>query len=121
MSFINTRLNVTMMLVAEGFRPALYTYVQSCDEFNIRGRMFAPLGGTTEDPATGSANCALVGMLTHYNKANSGTFDWHIAQGVEMNRPSVLDARTEKKDGVVTGVWITGTCVMVSEGSIEVY
>jgi predicted PhzF superfamily epimerase YddE/YHI9 len=37
-----------------------------------------------------------------------------------MGRPSVLEARTEKRDGEVTGVWIGGESVMVSEGFIEV-
>jgi predicted PhzF superfamily epimerase YddE/YHI9 len=37
-----------------------------------------------------------------------------------MGRPSVLEARTEKRDGAVEGVWIAGECVLVSEGSIEV-
>ena len=36
-----------------------------------------------------------------------------------MGRPSILDARTEKQNGEVTGVWIAGG-VMVAEGTIEV-
>ena len=82
--------------------------------------MFAPLDNVPEDPATGSANCALVGMLTSLMPEQNGRFSWHIAQGVEMGRPSVLDARTEKRDGVVDGVWIAGSSVMVMEGSIEI-
>ena len=79
--------------------------------------MFAALDGV-EDPATGSANCALT--AGHYRSERDGTFSWRIAQGVEMERPSVLEARTEKRDGVVTGVWIAGNCVRVSEGYIEI-
>jgi trans-2,3-dihydro-3-hydroxyanthranilate isomerase len=45
-------------------------------------------------------------------------FSWRIAQGVEMGRPSTLIARTEKKAGVVTGTWIGGATVLVSEGTI---
>ena len=116
---INT--NLLAELEAEGFKPALFTYVQSHDEFDLRTRMFAPLGGTIEDPATGSANCALVAMLSHYKQNDNGKFSWHIAQGMEMNRPSVLDARTEKQNGVVTGVWIAGKSVMIREGWIEIH
>lgn len=118
----NVRVNSSILekLVAEGFRGSLHVYTRSGDDFDIRARMFAPLGGTPEDPATGSANCALAGMLTHCDRAESGAFSFRIVQGVEMNRPSVLDARTEKRDGVVTGVWMAGTSVMVSEGYIEV-
>jgi trans-2,3-dihydro-3-hydroxyanthranilate isomerase len=103
-----------------GIMPDIHVYTLVEDEFDIRTRMFAPLDGIPEDPATGSANCALAAMLTHYKLEADGEYRWRIAQGVEMKRPSVLDARTEKRAGAVTGVWIAGYCVMVSEGSIEV-
>jgi trans-2,3-dihydro-3-hydroxyanthranilate isomerase len=108
-------------LVAEGIEPPdVHLYTRTSDGFDIRARMFAPMDGILEDPATGSANCALVGLLSHYNEIANGTFSWRIAQGVEMGRPSVLDARTEKRDGIVVNVWIGGECVMISEGLIEV-
>ncbi|MEM7114428.1 MAG: PhzF family phenazine biosynthesis protein [Chloroflexota bacterium] len=107
-------------MAAQGIRPSLHIYTRSQDDFDIRARMYAPLGGTIEDPATGSANCALVGMLTHYEAAESGEFSWRIAQGVEMGRPSVLDGRSRKQNGTVTDVWMAGTCVMITEGTIEV-
>ena len=37
-----------------------------------------------------------------------------------MGRPSVLEARTEKRDGEVVEVRIGGESVMVAEGHIEV-
>jgi trans-2,3-dihydro-3-hydroxyanthranilate isomerase len=104
----------------KGIMPDIHVYTFVEGEFDICTRMFAPLDGVPEDPATGSANCALVAMLSHYNAERDGAFSWHIAQGIEMKRPSVLDARTHKQDGAVTGVWIAGNCVMVSEGQIEV-
>lgn len=108
-------------LLAEGVEPPyVHVYVKTSDDFDIRARMFSPLDGILEDPATGSANCALVGLLSHYNEAASGSFSWRIAQGVEMGRPSVLDARTEKRDSAVVKVWIGGECVLVGEGTIEV-
>jgi len=36
--------------------------------------MFAPLSGVPEDPATGSANCTLGGLLAHHKEQSSGTF-----------------------------------------------
>jgi trans-2,3-dihydro-3-hydroxyanthranilate isomerase len=107
-------------LVAEGVSPDVHLYTHSTDEFHIRARMFAPLDGVPEDPATGSANCALAALLSHYNDAKSDSFRWRIAQGVEMGRPSVLEARTEKREGMVVGAWIGGASVLVSEGFIEV-
>lgn len=103
-----------------GIMPDIHVYIHTQDDCDIRTRMFAPLDGVPEDPATGSANCALVAMLTHYKPESGGAFSWKIVQGVEMNRPSFLDARTQKSNDEVTGVWIAGECVMVTQGTIEI-
>ena len=94
--------------------------MRSADDFDIRARMFSPLDGIPEDPATGSANCALAGLLAHLDGAADGAYAWRIAQGVEMGRPSVLEARAEKRGGEVVNVWIGGESVMVAAGSLEV-
>jgi trans-2,3-dihydro-3-hydroxyanthranilate isomerase len=103
-------------LAAQDVMPDVYLYIRSPDEFDIRARMFAPLSGVPEDPATGSANCALAGLLAYYKEDPNGSFTWRIAQGVEMGRPSTLIARAEKKDGVVQTTRIGGATVLVSEG-----
>lgn len=107
-------------LVAEGVPGEIHLYTRSTDEFDIRARMFAPFDGVPEDPATGSANCALAGLLGHHEEAANGSFRWRIAQGVEMGRPSILEARAEKRDGIVVATHIGGASVLVSEGTIEV-
>jgi trans-2,3-dihydro-3-hydroxyanthranilate isomerase len=115
-----TRMDGVEALIADDVVPDIHLYIHSADEFDIRARMFAPLDGLPEDPATGSANCALVGLLSHYDEATDGSFRWRIAQGVEMGRPSVLEGRTEKRDGNIGGIWIGGASVLVSEGTIRV-
>ena len=112
--------NVFEEINATGNMPYLFLYVRSNDEFDIRARMYAPLDGILEDPATGSATCALVALLTHYQQERDGDFTFRVGQGIEMMRPSLLEARTEKRNGKVTGVWVGGTCVSVMEGSIEI-
>lgn len=107
-------------LVALGLPADIHLYIRSGDEFDLRARMFAPLDGIPEDPATGSANVCLMALLTHYNPAPSGSFAFRIAQGVEMGRPSELLARAEKRDGAVVEARIGGTSVLVAEGIIEV-
>jgi trans-2,3-dihydro-3-hydroxyanthranilate isomerase len=107
-------------IARQGITPDIHLYTHSADEFDIRARMFAPTEGVPEDPATGSANCALSGLLAHYSDKANGRFDFRIAQGVEMGRPSVLEARAEKSDGKVVATWIGGFCVSVGEGVIEV-
>lgn len=107
-------------ILGDGIRASLYLYTRSADEVDVRARMFAPLSGVPEDPATGSAGCAVAGLLTHLDPAPGGSFAYRIAQGVEMGRPSLLLARAEKSGGVVAATWIAGACVLVSEGVIEV-
>ena len=107
-------------LARAGVTPDVHVYVRSDDDFDLRARMFAILDGVPEDPATGSANCALAGLLSALDPARDGDFEWQIAQGVEMGRPSVLEARTEKRSGEVVAARIGGASVMVSRGSIEV-
>jgi trans-2,3-dihydro-3-hydroxyanthranilate isomerase len=105
-------------LAAQDVMPDVYLYTRTSDGFDIRARMFAPFSGVPEDPATGSANCALAGLLAHYSEQSNGSFSWRIAQGVEMGRPSTLIARAEKSDGVVQTTRIGGAAVLVSEGVI---
>ena len=105
-------------LAAQDVMPDVYLYTQGTEGFDIHARMFAPLSGVPEDPATGSANCTLAGLLAHYNQDRNGSFSWRIAQGVEMGRPSTLIARAEKEDGVVQTTRIGGASVLVSEGTI---
>ncbi|MEM7254526.1 MAG: PhzF family phenazine biosynthesis protein [Pseudomonadota bacterium] len=87
---------------------------------DLRARMFAFLGGLREDPATGSANCALAGLLAELDGSEDGRFDYAIDQGVEMGRPSRLDARIIKRNGKADEIFIGGQCVSVANGQIDV-
>jgi trans-2,3-dihydro-3-hydroxyanthranilate isomerase len=81
-----------------------------------RARMFAPLNGVVEDPATGGANVALAGLLLHM--AGGSALALEVEQGGEMGRPSllVLSARREV-DGTIR-VRVGGGVVPVSRGVI---
>jgi trans-2,3-dihydro-3-hydroxyanthranilate isomerase len=107
-------------VLKDGMRASVYIYARTAGEVDVRARMFAPLSGVPEDPATGSATCAVVGLLTHLDKQASGKFTYRLAQGVEMGRPSALVARAEKSNGAVTATWVGGSCVMVCEGFIQI-
>lgn len=86
---------------------------------DLQVRMFAPLYGVPEDPATGSANVALAGLLASLRAEPDLTLRLRIAQGVDMGRPSLLEAVAEKRDGRVTGMWIGGRCVPMMWGVLE--
>lgn len=101
-----------------GITPDVHLYVRSEDEFDIRARMFAPFDGVPEDPATGSANCALVALLTLTDADHVSGGEWRIAQGIEMGRPSLLQART-RVDGDRIRTWIGGNSVLVADGHIQ--
>jgi trans-2,3-dihydro-3-hydroxyanthranilate isomerase len=107
-------------IAAQGVTPDIHLYTKSAGEFDIRARMFAPFDGVPEDPATGSANCALAGLLRHLGEAGDGTVSWRIAQGVEMGRPSALEAQADKRNGIVVETRVGGASVLISEGVIEV-
>jgi trans-2,3-dihydro-3-hydroxyanthranilate isomerase len=97
----------------------LYTQVDEGD-IDIRARMFAPHLNIPEDPATGSANVALIGLLAKLRSEPNLALSKNIAQGVEMRRPSLLVAHAEKQDGAVTATFISGRCVPVMSGTIDV-
>ena len=86
------------------------------DEARIRARMFAPLSGTWEDPATGSANATLGALLLSLSDAQEARFD--VLQGVEMGRPSELRVIARRTtDGIRASVG--GACVPVFRGRAQ--
>lgn len=72
-----------------------------------------------EDPATGSANVALIGLLAHHRREADLALSRTIGQGFDMGRPSLLEASAEKKNGRVTATHIGGRCVPVMTGTID--
>src|SRR6516165_2693178 len=98
----------------------IHLYVEDAEEgADFQSRMFAPLHGVFEDPATGSANVALIGLLAHLRLEPSLRLEASIGQGVDMGRPSLMRAVAEKADGIVTGTFIGGNCKPVMSGWID--
>jgi len=105
-------------IAAEGVAADVYLYCRSGDEVDVRARMFAPFDGVPEDPATGSAGCALAGLLSQ-REASAGRLSWRVAQGVEMGRPSLLGVFAVKRGDVVEATGVGGTSVLVGSGALE--
>jgi len=94
-----------------GDRLSIFLYAR--DGNRVRARMFSPLSGTWEDPATGSANAALAALLLSILGGDEARFE--VVQGVEMGRPSTLNLRAWRAaDGIRAGVG--GRCVPVLSG-----
>jgi trans-2,3-dihydro-3-hydroxyanthranilate isomerase len=90
------------------------------DGVDLRARMFAPLYGVAEDPATGSANLALAALLASLRPEPDLALKLRIAQGAEIGRPSLLDAAATKRCGRVVETRIGGRCVAVMTGTIDI-
>ncbi len=94
---------------------ALHLYVRQGDR--LRARMFAPLNGVPEDPATGSANAALAALLVSL-VPGEGETTFDIEQGIEMGRPSRIIATARNDGGTVTAT-VAGDCVPVMRGFLD--
>jgi trans-2,3-dihydro-3-hydroxyanthranilate isomerase len=83
----------------------------------LHARMFSPLDGIVEDPATGSAAAATIALLASKDQAGGGKM-WRVHQGADMGRPSVLSGRTvNERDGGMS-IYVGGRCVNVFEGHV---
>lgn len=82
-------------------------------------RMFAPLIGVLEDPATGSGVAALAAALAA-EAGSPGSQAWAVAQGVDMGRPSALRTRVHLAPGRAAEVRVGGACVPVMDGRLRV-
>ncbi|MDO9453046.1 MAG: PhzF family phenazine biosynthesis protein [Stagnimonas sp.] len=108
-------------LLANSWGHAIYIVAKGY-EGEWRTRMFAPDLGVTEDPATGSAAVAFAGALAldALARGEHGEFAWTLHQGVEMGRPSLLQASASIAEGKVVAVRVGGHAVRVSEGRIRI-
>jgi len=99
----------------------VHLYVAAAEQgVDVHTRMFAPLFGVPEDPATGAANVTLIGLLAHYDQRADLSLSKTIGQGFDMGRPSLLDASAEKNAGKVVATFIGGRCVPMLSGTMEV-
>lgn len=94
----------------------LSIFVYAHVEGGVRARMFAPMAGTWEDPATGSANATLGALLLHLGGGNELAYEaW---QGIEMGRPSRLVVRAWRTGNGIRAS-VGGACVPVFRGHVE--
>lgn len=98
-----------------------YLYTRDCvhTASAFHARMFAPMSGIMEDPATGSAAICLAGAVHYFDQLPDGTHKRVIEQGFEMGRESTIVVTTTVSGGAVETVRIGGAAVAVSEGRIR--
>lgn len=83
-------------------------------EATVHVRMFAPLLGVPEDPATGSANGALGAYLIHHRAVPVTEPTTYIVseQGAEMDRPSMLYIKVDSTGDEISAVRVGGQVVL---------
>lgn len=75
--------------------------------------------GVGEDPGTGSAAAALIGLLAEQAPLASGQTDFILRQGHEMGRPCRITLQLRKENDVLTHGAIGGDAVIVGEGVLD--
>lgn len=94
-----------------------FTETPGEDGNQLAARMFAPGMGLGEDPATGGAAAALIGLLARH--ADNGQFEYVLRQGHEMGRPSRIMIQFRKGGGALIHGGIGGHAVVVGEGVLD--
>ncbi|MCA1591345.1 MAG: PhzF family phenazine biosynthesis protein [Acidobacteria bacterium] len=88
----------------------------------VHSRMFAPLLGIVEDPATGGASGPLGCYLVRHGVVACQTEAAIVSeQGIEMGRPSFINIKIAR-DGVgeISSVKVGGQCYFMGEGFLEI-
>ena len=93
----------------------VYVFAQTAE--GAYARMFAPMSGIAEDPATGSATGSLYAYLSRYGKLPDGN-QFVNRQGVAMGRPSVLRVRLAWDGDVLRRIEVGGSAVLAGKGRL---
>ena len=95
----------------------VYCFAQ--DEGGFHSRMFAPMSGIPEDPATGSAAGPLCFYLANYGVLPK-VERFVILQGVAMGRRSVIHVRCKWDGDTLRQADVGGNAVVVGRGELTV-
>jgi trans-2,3-dihydro-3-hydroxyanthranilate isomerase len=95
----------------------VFTLTPEEKDNDIAARMFGM--GVGEDPGTGSAAAALIGLLAEHAPLSTGQADYVIRQGHEMGRPCRITVQLRKDHDVLIHGGICGHAVVVGEGTLD--
>ncbi len=98
----------------------LYTRETVSPAHHVHARMFHPMGGIPEDPATGGAVAAFSGVAATCELPEDGQHQLVIEQGFEMGRPSLIALDLDIRGGRLVSASIGGSAVRISEGRLHV-
>jgi len=101
---------------------ALGVYGINCfagEGLSWKTRMFGPMLGMAEDPATGSAAGPIALHLARHGKIAFGD-EIELVQGVEIGRPSTLYARVDGTADAIGRIEVGGSAVIVARGEFSI-
>jgi trans-2,3-dihydro-3-hydroxyanthranilate isomerase len=93
----------------------VYVFTQTAE--GAYARMFAPMSGIAEDPATGGATGPLYAYLARHGKLPDGN-EFVSRQGVAMGRPSLLRVRLAWDGDTLRRIEVGGSAVLVGKGQL---
>lgn len=98
----------------------LFSLERGPDDATAFSRMFAPLFGVAEDPATGGASGPLGAYLLAKGAVTPKQATRMLSlQGVAMGRPSRIAISVSTHNGEISEVRVGGTCVSLGSGFLE--
>ncbi|HEY4199797.1 MAG TPA: PhzF family phenazine biosynthesis protein [Devosiaceae bacterium] len=102
-------------------RNSVYVFTPTPDEESVdfAARMFSPGLGLGEDPATGSAAAALLGLLAEHADIGNGQVEYVLRQGDEMGRPSRIAVQLRMENDKLVHGGIGGRAVVIGEGVLN--
>jgi trans-2,3-dihydro-3-hydroxyanthranilate isomerase len=100
---------------------SVYVFTETPEETenDYAARMFSPGMGLGEDPGTGAAAAALIGLLAKHAVFAQGQKDYLLRQGHEMGRPCRITLQVRKEKDVLVHGGIGGTAVIIGEGVLD--
>lgn len=100
---------------------SVYVFTETPEETDndLAARMFSPGMGLSEDPGTGAAAAALIGLLSEHSQLGSGQEDFVLRQGHEMGRPCRITIQMRRDHDVLIHGGIGGHAVIVGEGVLD--
>jgi trans-2,3-dihydro-3-hydroxyanthranilate isomerase len=101
-------------------RHSVYVFTETPGEAGIdfAARMFAPGIPRGEDPGTGSAAAALIGLVARHVAFADGQGEYVLRQGDEVGRPCRISLQLRKDANILTHAGIGGEAVIVGEGKL---
>jgi trans-2,3-dihydro-3-hydroxyanthranilate isomerase len=97
----------------------IFTETPNEPDNDLAARMFSPGMGLAEDPGTGAAAAALIGMLSEHADIGTGQIDYVLRQGHEMGRPCRITIQLRKDNEILIHGGIGGHAVIVGEGVLD--